>query len=80
MKQEVPCPFCGADIDQNAKHCKHCGSDDLTGWNTQSTEGLIDWEDDEELTDENKKGNWMGAGVGIVAIVLIAIFLWAVLI
>jgi uncharacterized membrane protein YvbJ len=36
--QFVPCPHCGADIDAQAKFCRHCGSSDADGWKE-------DWED-----------------------------------
>jgi hypothetical protein len=28
----VACPHCGERIKRNAKACRHCGSDDSTGW------------------------------------------------
>jgi len=28
----VACPHCGESIRRNARACKHCGSDERTGW------------------------------------------------
>lgn len=30
--EDAVCPFCGEPISISAKACKHCGSDDITGW------------------------------------------------
>ena len=27
------CPICGEPVDDDARACPHCGSDDETGWN-----------------------------------------------
>ncbi len=37
----VPCPHCGADIREDAKFCRHCGSSDSDGWRDE-------WESDED--------------------------------
>lgn len=31
-EESVVCPFCGEKISRNASVCKHCGSDERTGW------------------------------------------------
>jgi len=50
MKRWVACPHCGETVDIQAKACRHCGSDDHTGW-SDSTEGAVDWNDDEDYAD-----------------------------
>lgn len=36
MKNKIPCPFCGEEIDEDAKSCWYCGSDRETGWSNSS--------------------------------------------
>ena len=38
----VACPHCGERIDRKAKSCKHCGSDDRTGWSNDTYMDGID--------------------------------------
>ena len=38
----VACPHCGERIKRNAKSCKHCGSDDRTGWSNDTYMDGID--------------------------------------
>lgn len=48
---KVNCPHCGEEIDHNATFCRHCGSDESTGWASGAGEGAIDWQDDEDYAD-----------------------------
>jgi hypothetical protein len=43
------CPHCGERIRRNAKSCRHCGSDDRTGW---SDDTYLDGLDLPGLDDE----------------------------
>jgi hypothetical protein len=38
----VACPHCGERIRQDAKSCRHCGSDDRTGWSDDTYMDGID--------------------------------------
>jgi predicted amidophosphoribosyltransferase len=44
----APCPHCGAEIQLNAKFCRHCGSSESDGWRDE----FDDYEDDEFDYDE----------------------------
>lgn len=41
MSNKVPCPFCGEEINKNAKSCKYCGSDEETGWSDSGYEDSV---------------------------------------
>jgi uncharacterized membrane protein YvbJ len=38
----VACPHCGERIERDAKSCRHCGSDDRTGWSDDTYMDGID--------------------------------------
>lgn len=66
-KEDTTCPFCGEPVSRNAKACRHCGSDDSTGWSDNTYLDGIDIPDeigyDELLENEfgvnkKKKLNW----------------------
>jgi len=42
------CPACGALLPANAKACRDCGSDELTGWSENTYLDGIDLPDDDE--------------------------------
>ncbi len=55
MAGQYACPYCGGPIDKNAKSCRHCGSDELTGWSQDTyLDGidLPDMDDYEELKEK----------------------------
>lgn len=52
----VPCPHCGAMIDDDARFCRHCGSSEADGWREAWSEDQADWEDEfdyESFVEEN---------------------------
>ncbi len=44
------CPHCGEPLKRNAGFCRHCGSDESTGW-SPDTHHAQDWDDPEDLED-----------------------------
>lgn len=38
----VACPHCGGEIKRSAASCRHCGSDDRTGWSNDTYMDGID--------------------------------------
>jgi hypothetical protein len=88
MAPEV-CANCGADIPRNAKACPECGADEETGWSHATAEGL-DLPDEEFNYEEFVKHEFGGEkkspvphGIRwfwwVVAVLLLASFLWAFL-
>jgi RNA polymerase subunit RPABC4/transcription elongation factor Spt4 len=49
-KDSVACPHCGELIARKAKFCRHCGSDENTGWSA-SNDHAIDWPDESDYAD-----------------------------
>lgn len=80
----VACPHCGEEIKRNAKACRHCGSDDRTGWSDDTYLDGIDLPEaggyEDGLEREGFRKPAQGAGRTVSAIVsgaLILIFtLW----
>jgi hypothetical protein len=88
MSPEV-CANCGADIPPNAKACPECGADEETGWSHATAEGL-DLPDENFNYEEFVKREFGGEkkspvphGIRwfwwVVAVLLLASFLWAFL-
>jgi len=48
---DVVCPFCGEPISRNAKACRHCGSDEKTGWSENTYLDGIDIPDQTEYNE-----------------------------
>jgi hypothetical protein len=86
----VACPHCGERISRKAKSCRHCGSDDRTGWSQATYLDGIDLPEEEDYADsldrEGLRGRALGAPkkrdagrwlAGAVASLLIVLFvLW----
>lgn len=47
----VACPHCGERIPRKAKACRHCGSDERTGWSEATYLDGIDLPDEEDYSD-----------------------------
>ncbi len=43
----IPCPHCGEAISEDARSCRHCGSDSDTGWNDDQDYYSVELPDDE---------------------------------
>jgi hypothetical protein len=83
------CPCCGAKVLPNAKACPECGADEETGWSHATAEGL-DLPDEDFNYEEfvkrefgGKKKSRVPHGIRwfwwVVAVLLLASFLWAFL-
>jgi hypothetical protein len=78
----VACPHCGERIRRDAKACRHCGSDERTGWSESTYLDGIDLPEegdyDAGLEREGFRKPAAGAGrwlTGAVATLLILLFL-----
>ena len=70
------CPHCGELIEENASFCRHCGSDEETGWNPDADYLSLELpeEDDDEPDPEphplapssQRHRNWKLAGPAMV--------------
>jgi len=47
----VPCPYCHRDMPAKAKACPHCGSDEQTGWSSETYLDGIDLPGEEEYEE-----------------------------
>ena len=47
----VACPHCGESIKCNARACKHCGSDERTGWSQDTYLDGLDLPEPEDYQD-----------------------------
>ncbi len=84
-KQEyVPCPYCGEMIKSSARACKHCGSDERTGWSDDTYLDGIDIGDEDfdyeetaarEFSHGNYPRNWLKSWKTITGILLLLLFL-----
>lgn len=86
MPPEI-CPNCGAEIPPNARACPGCGADEKTGWSEEAeAEGLdlpeetFDYEDFVKREFGGGK-NPVPRGIHwfwwVVAVLILAAFLWA---
>ena len=86
MRPDV-CPVCGEVLEDDAKACPECGSDETTGWSDDAKADSLGIPSDEFDYDDYIKREFEGekpkrkfGGVWIVtAIVLLALFAWAFL-
>lgn len=80
----VVCPHCGGEIKRHAKSCRHCGSDDSTGWSEGTYMDGIDTPEEGDYEDGLEREGFRrpAAGpnkllVGAVSTILIVLFaLW----
>ena len=83
------CPCCGAEVPPNAKACPECGADEDTGWSEEAgTEGIglpdenFDYEEfvkREFGGGKNPKPRGIPWFWWVVAILLVAAFVWGML-
>lgn len=88
MKPEV-CPVCGAEVPRNAKACPECGADEHTGWSEEADAENLGLPDEnfnyEEFVKRELGGGKSPQPLGIhwfwwiVAILLVAAFMWGLL-
>jgi hypothetical protein len=84
----VACPHCGERIKRNAKACRHCGSDDSTGWSEATYLDGIDLPEADDYADGLEREGFAARAdggrtkadpkrliAGAVASILILIFL-----
>ena len=78
----VACPHCGEEIKRNAKVCRHCGSDDRTGWSQDTYLDGVDLPEEGEYEDGLEQEGFRkpvgGRGrILIAAVALLLILLFA---
>lgn len=81
----VACPHCGERIKRDARSCRHCGSDDSTGWSESTYMDGIDIPDDGDYADGMERegfrrpnagaGRWLTGTVAAILILLFALWL-----
>jgi hypothetical protein len=81
----VACPHCGERIKRDAKSCRHCGSDDSTGWSEATYMDGIDIPDPDDYAEGLERegfrkakpaaGKWLTGAVAAVLILLFALWL-----
>jgi hypothetical protein len=80
----IACPHCGGEIKRSAKACRHCGSDDRTGWSEDTYLDGVDLPEEGGYEDGLEAEGFAKAPIGgsriligIVASALVALFaLW----
>ena len=78
----VVCPHCGGEIQRTAAACRHCGSDDRTGWSEDTYLDGVDLPGEGEYEEgleregfRKAKGKGNGSlGIAAVSLVLILLF------
>lgn len=85
MSDWVACPHCGEKIKRNAKACRHCGSDDRTGWSNDTYMDGIDLPEEGDYEDGLERegfrkpsagpNRWVMAGVSVALILIFAMWL-----
>jgi hypothetical protein len=79
MGDWVACPHCGEKIKRDAKSCRHCGSDDATGWSEATYLDAADLPGEEDYGDAMENEGFRPARGGkaawaAVSLVLLVIF------
>lgn len=82
MGDWVVCPHCGEQIKRDAKSCRHCGSDDSTGWSNDTYMDGIDTPEEGDYEDGLEREGFAKPKktsdklvMGAISLVLIAVFL-----
>ena len=79
----VPCPQCGADIQADANHCRHCGSSDADGWRDDFPQGDDDdGFDYDAFVDQNFSSGLTNTRVAplwrlVAVLLLLGFVIWA---
>jgi len=79
----VSCPYCGEEIAADAKACPHCGSDERTGWSSQTyMDGIdVDFEEDyeeikeKEFSSRTKKTPLTRMVIGGILLLMVLLYL-----
>lgn len=78
----MACPHCGEMIRRDAVSCRHCGSDDRTGWSEGTYMDGIDTPEEGDYEDGLAREGFAKAGpagsrlaMGLVSAVLVLVFL-----
>ena len=82
MSDWVACPHCGEKIKRDAKACRHCGSDDRTGWSNDTYMDGIDLPEEGDYEDGLERegfrrpaagpNRWVMAAVSLALILVFA--------
>ncbi len=78
MADMAACPHCGAEIQADARFCRHCGSSDEDGWKDEADTDLDDFDYDQYVADNfptTSTPTSIAPLWRIVAIVLLLMFL-----
>ncbi len=59
-----PCPHCGTAIETNARSCRECGSDDLSGWSDEDITDIPESQLDDAEYDEFLRSEGLKAPEG----------------
>ena len=81
----VACPHCGERIARAAKSCRHCGSDERTGWSEATYLDYADLPGEDDYSEGLERegfraprpgaGRWFAGGVASVLILLFVLWL-----
>jgi uncharacterized protein (UPF0212 family) len=78
------CPVCGEDVPRGAKACPHCGADERTGWNDETTrydgvdlpdEAFADERTERAARREHGRGLWVAVAVGLLILLTFGLLL-----
>lgn len=85
MGDWVVCPHCGEKISRDAKACRHCGSDDRTGWSEATYLDGADLPEEDDYAEGLEREGFAKpmrgpnrlamAGISVLLILLFALWL-----